>query len=169
MILVIPSDFKGEYKVSTDRFTIGDLEMYIAKYTKYYLERLLGKELYDLFDSDLDAGMPQIPQTTRFLEIYNPFTKEDICNLYSSDGMRQMLIKFIYFHYIRDIQYANTVVGTVSSENENSNLAGFNGYNLTRSYNQGVADYKSIQRFMHGESEDYPELKTNHICFTTGI
>ena len=171
MAILQTSDFTGEFKVSKTRFT--DLDKYISKYEEHYLVRLLGADLYALFIADLTVGTPQTPQAARFKKIYDPFNSiPTFTTLVISEGIKKMLIQFVYFHYIRDSSTFNTVVGTVSSDNENASKVTPNAFNLIEAYNLAVTTYQSIQCYLVEEEQDYPELINSyfdHLQVTSGI
>jgi hypothetical protein len=160
MSLVLNTDFVGEWKISQK--CADELDAYILRYEKIYLVQLLGKELYDLFIADLDAGTPQQPTTQRFIDIYNSFEQDESNCIVVSEGMRLMLIQLIYFHFVRDQAYFNSPVGTVHAKVSASSDPGYNGYNLTSSYNRGIENYRSIQWKILDESATYPEENTQH-------
>ncbi len=92
MSIILNTDFTGKYAVSQSCYD--DLDTYIEKYEKDFLISLLGAELYLLFIADLDTAIPQVPQTTRFLDLYNSFDiDEDNC-IRSSEGLRKMIVQF---------------------------------------------------------------------------
>ena len=160
MSLVLNTDFVGEWKISQK--CADELTEYITRYENLYLVRLLGKELYDLFIADLDASTPQVPQSARFLAIYNSFEQDESNCVIVSEGMRLMLIQLIFFHFVRDQAYQNTPVGQVHAMSATTSMPGYNGYNLTTSYNRGIENYRSIQWKILDESSTYPEENTQH-------
>lgn len=170
MSLVLTSDFVGEYKLSQSRFT--ELDTYILKYEKYYLLRMLGNDLYNLFIADLNGATPQVPQSARFLAIYNPFNTIPSCDsLVISEGMKVMLIQFIYFHYLRDSNHFNTIAGQVTNNTENSNNTPYQG-NLIEVYNSGVVNYSNIQQKIEEDLVTYPETLGSYaefLCYASGI
>lgn len=170
--IVQTSDFVGEYKVSQTRFT--ELALYITKYEKYYLLRMMGASLYDLFKADLTPTTPQIPQTARFENIFNPFNSIPTLapSLYISEGIKQMLVEFIYFHYVRESGNYNTITGQVINNNENSTNIPYVGFNLIDVYNQGICNYNVIQEFIEADFDAYPEYQESQsefLCFASGI
>ena len=171
MAIVQTSDFTGRYKISTTRFS--QLDTYIEKYEKYHLVRMLGKDLYDAFIADLTLTTPQTPQTLRFQNIFNPFDvvpNIDNC-LLPSEGIKKMLIQFIYYYYLCDQSHQNTPVGQVVNQNENSVNTPYNGYNLIDVYNEGVKSYINIQEYVNANIVDYPEYNDGtSIClnYTSG-
>jgi hypothetical protein len=166
MSIVVKTDFKGEYNVSKTCYD--QLDFYIEKYEHYYLVRLLGAELYTLLISDLTATDPQVPQTARFLSIFNSFDVDNGSCVVSSGGIRNMLVQFIYFHYVRETQTENTAGGTVTNSVELGVNAKFMG-NIVQVYNQAVDNSHSIQWYICDNIEDYPEENIQLIENTCGI
>ena len=168
MSIVQSSDFTGEYKISTDKFS--NLTAYIDKFEKFYLVRLLGADLYDLFIADLTVSTPQVPQTSPYTEIYAPFHTDDNGCLRISEGMVKMLVQFIYFHYLRDNLNKKTTSGVVQNMNENSTEKGYTGFNLVQSYNEGVENYQEIEWYIcDNETDDYPTYNGVTLDYTSGI
>lgn len=164
MSILTTSDFKqGEYSLSLDQYT--ELDTYIAKYEKFYLLRLLGADLYALFIADLVSG---VPQTQRFIDIFNAFQEDSKPCLMISEGIKEMLKAFIYFHYSRETVYQKTPTGAVIPNPEVSTNLGYNGFNLVTAYNKGVETFNVIQWFML-DGNDYPEYNGQCIEFMSGI
>ena len=138
------------------------------KYEKKYLVQLLGADLYALFIADLTAPDPQVPQSVRFLNIFNPFSIDQHSCLYYSEGIREMLVQFIYFHYVRENQVINTAGGTVSNSVELGLNASFMG-NIVQVYNQGVKNAHCMQWYIHENELEYPEENKQPFEYTSGI
>ena len=166
MSIVVKTDFKGEYNVSKTCYD--QLDFYIEKYEHYYLVRLLGAELYTLLISDLTATNPQVPQSIRFLNIFNAFSLDEHSCLYYSEGIREMLVQFIYFHYVRENQVINSASGTVTNSVELGVNAKFMG-NIVQVYNQGVKNACSIQWYINENELEYPEENMQPFEYTSGI
>ena len=166
MSIVVNTDFKGEYNISKNCYD--QIDSYIEKYEKKYLLKLLGAELYDLFIADLTVTEPQVPQTTRFLDIFNSFAKDESNCIIESEGMRKMLTQLIYFHYVRENQVINTSGGTVSNSVELGLNASFKG-NIVQAFNEGVDNSHSIQWFICDNPTDYPEENIQLLQNTSGI
>lgn len=156
-ILIETADFKGKYKVSQNSYT--ELDRYIEKYEDIYLFELFGLELYTLFIADLDTQVPKQPQSAEFKEIYNPLKIMHNDNPIHSVGMREMLLGFIYFEYMRDEKYKSTVSGKVTNVSENSREASFTEFNIYDRYNGSVQAYNAIQCFMLINADIYPLFK----------
>lgn len=167
MSIVQTSNFIGQYTIAEDCFT--DMAPYITKYEQFYLVRMLGAELYDLFIADLTATTPQVPQTQRFIDIFDPFEIDDEDCLRISEGIKTMLIQFIYFHFLRDQMNKPTTAGMIRTTSSLGKNLGYEGYNLVEAYNEGVKNYQEIQWFICDNDEDYPEENVQPLNFTSGI
>ena len=166
MSIVVKTDFVGEYNVSKTNYD--HLDTYIEKYEKHYLLKLLGGELYGLFIADLTITDPQIPQTTRFINLFNAFYEDYEEQLIISEGIRKMLVQFIYFHYVRELQTENSASGTVTNSVELGVNAKYKG-NIVTVYNQGVKNAQAIQWYICKNEADYPEENIQEIDYTSGI
>ena len=166
MSIVVKTDFVGEYNVSKTNYD--HLDTYIEKYEKHYLLKLLGGQLYGLFIADLTVTDPQMPQTTRFINLFNSFYEDYDEQLIISEGIRKMLVQFIYFHYVRELQTENSASGTVTNSVELGVNAKFKG-NIVTVYNQGVKNAQAIQWYICKNEADYPEENIQEIDYTSGI
>lgn len=167
MAIIQESDFVNEYKIPTDNFS--NLDSYIVRYENYYLVRLLGANLYDLFIADLTPSTPQTPQSARFDVIFKSFEIDDNECLRISQGMKIMLRQFIYFHYTRDQVNQPSQTGHVQNTNSNSTPARFKGFNLVQAYNEGVKNFNEIQWYIRDNDTDYPEENMQFIQTISGI
>lgn len=166
-MITLKTDYVGEYKISKNCFL--DLELYIEKYEPYYLKLLLGADLYALFKADLTAVDPQIPQTTRFLSIFNSFTSDEDGCVRDSEGIRKMLVQFIYFRFVRESSHFNTAAGQVVNNVEVSSNTPYAGYNLMEAYNQGIKNFQTIQWYIRDNDDVYPEENMQFLDYESGI
>jgi hypothetical protein len=167
MAILDIDDFIGEYTITEDCFN--DSSPYIEKYEEQYLVDLLGGELYGLFISDLTPATPQAPQTARFINLFDPFIIDDGNCVYRSEGIRQMLVEFVYFHISRDNAIVKTTTGAAFMENENSTPAPLGAYNVVEAYNEGVQNALTIQWYIQDNSSVYPEENIQNFRYTSGI
>jgi hypothetical protein len=155
------SDFgKGKWELHKGMYENTKIQSYIDRYEKKYLIKLLGVDLFNEFVADLDSS--GIPQTTRFVKIYEPFEYDNAnCNIVISDGMIEMIKGIIYFQYMKDQTNQMTVTGNVRPLGENSeNVSTLNNMMYNR-YNEGIMTYRSIQDYICENNSDY--LKYNGI------
>tara|TARA_R110002050_G_scaffold162784_2_gene292648 strand:- start:39 stop:539 length:501 start_codon:yes stop_codon:yes gene_type:complete len=166
MPIVSKSDFRGEYSISKTSYD--QLDWYIEKYEKKYLQKIFGAELYRLFKADLTVTDPQVPQAPRFLDIFEPFAIDSDSLLVESEGIRKMLVGFIYFHYVRELQTENSASGTVTNSVELGINAKYNG-NIITAFNDSVDISHSIQWFIYEKKDEYPEENIQLIENISGI
>lgn len=152
------SDFVGKYKIAKDCYSKELLEQYIEKYEERYLQDLMGCKLYDEFVADLNDDEPALPQSNRFRKIYEKFCVEDSCGIaYRSDGIKEMLKGFVYYHFVLDQKFKNGINGTIVNETSFSRDIAIAKSTIEDRYNLSVESYVSIQLYIH-DSIDYPEF-----------
>lgn len=162
-MIITTSDFTGEYQVPQTRYS--DLDLYINKYTKLYLEQMLGVELYKEFDADLDNG---IPQTERFEVIFNSLSYDKDNCVYQSEGIKQMLVEFVYYHFTVESQLYNTSTGTMSTDSELSKPKPY-ANNIISAYNKAVSNSRVIQYYILDNKDDYEKENIQEIGYIDGI
>lgn len=158
-MFVVTTDFTGFYAISNGTANQDDkIDAYIDSSEPKFLRDLLGCDLYDLFITDLDVN--NIPQTQRFIDIYDAFCVDDSIGSgvqRRSKGMVEMLKGFIYFNIVRDSDYFNTISGNVKNEFSNSTSVSTVQMGLTERYNVALGTYWSIQCFICDNASTYPE------------
>lgn len=167
-MIVTPQDFKGFHNIAQDCYTEADLQCYIDKFEDLYLCMLLGEELMKLYLDDIAT----VPRDSRFAIIEEKFCKVlSDCGCkeekYISCGIKDMLSCFIFYHYVIEQQYQNTITGTVINNNATSTpvdsmaLIGV----AERRFNLGVDTYCAIQACLASDKELYPEFAGCKICY----
>lgn len=151
-IYVKDTDFKGKYTIAKNTYT--DIDSYITRYEEGYLKTLLGSVLYGLFKVSIDVN--GVPTDPIYKFIYDPFSIDENHCQHESRGIKDMLIGYIYFEYIRDQKYKNTVSGTVKGQPENSSDPGFDQSNIYSRYNEAVKTYQQIQWYICKNKTTYP-------------
>ena len=158
--IIRTTDFVGMYAISQNSNSTAVLQSYIDKYETLYIYDLLGKELGDLFLADI--GTPfNPPLTAKYLTIYNALSIDFVNMEARSNGIKEMLIGFIYFEYVRKNTVKNTLVGNVIAANEVSSQSDWNNTNIYFNYNEAVRTYNSIQIYIEQNSGNYPEYNGN--------
>jgi hypothetical protein len=122
-----------------------------------------------LFKADLTLVSPQVPQTLAYQNIFNSFDIDEGNCLIISEGIKKMLVMFIYFHYVRDMFYINTTTGVVSNVNENTTAASYNGYNLVEAFNKGINTYDAVQWYVERNNADYLVYNGQYLEVISGI
>lgn len=156
------SDFgSGEVKISTSSVTEVDLQTFIDTAELEVLQELFGSELYALFIADLDVNND--PQDARFIAVFDAFYDDTsnvagwCCGAYRSEGIKKMLMRFIYFQFRREQPFINTSTGTITSERDNAKTSSGPEYGLITKYNLAVNSFQAIARKMILDSATYPE------------
>ena len=154
---------KGKFELHHGMYEQTKIQAYIDKYERQYLVKLLGVDLFNLFVSDLVAG---VPQSAIYTKIYNPFEYDNVnCYVYISEGMIDMIKGFVYYQYLKDLTNTVAVSGNVRPMGENSeNVSTLNSMIYTR-YNDSVRTYKTIQKYICDFNSDY--LQYNGIGIST--
>ena len=164
-ILIDSDDFTGVWALSQGTYSDSEIDAYIELWEKRFLVELLGVELFDLFEADL---VNQVPQDPIYLKIYNSFYIDDSTCVVVSEGMKKMLLGFIYFLYVRDAA-VHTKMGSVINEAENSREARGEERGLTQRYNKAISTYKAIQWCICDQDQDYPTYNGQYKETTSGI
>lgn len=150
-ILINTTDFVGKYSIAQNSFS--KLNEYINEYETQYLYDLLGKTLADLFIASVVNNQPV---GANYLAIYNVIELEILFNVERNEGMKNMLLGFIYYEYMRKSPIKNTITGSVVNANENSTPT-FDCWGLTTRYNSSVNDYKVIQYYINQNLTNYTD------------
>lgn len=146
------------------------LSSLIDSIEKDKLQDLLGCNLYDLFIADLTASTPQIPQTQLFIDLFDEFCIDNnFCKRQKSQGIKDMLMAFIYFEWHRYNQNKSVANGIVLIDSENSHLANLASTNIYDKYNRGIESYQAIQFFIQENITIYPDFKGVKKEFATWI
>lgn len=153
---VISSDFIQKFELSTGMYSNPKIDEYIDRYEDQYLIQLLGVELYNLFIADLDSN--NIPQSDRFKKIFDPFNEQIGFSLMMSRGIKDMLIGFIYFEYLKDLITKTTNVGVTKPQEQNSKIITAHTTIYGR-YNESIRTYNAIQEYILLSMNDYNEFK----------
>lgn len=159
------ADFAGtQYDLPEQKYL--SYQNYLDKYEKEYLVKLLGADLYGLFIADLSGG---VPQTQRFIDIYNAFDIDDNNCLHRSEGLKTAVIQYVYFFAVRDLSVKKTNTGVVFNSNENSTGPVYSGYNIVEAYNEAITNAKEIQWYICENDVDYPEENMQLFVYSSGI
>lgn len=172
MIIVQLNDFVAEFQLPRTTATDVVLQGYIDRWELETIMKLLGVELGNLFIADLVNG---VPQTARFVTIYNPFqiqqqqgviSIDGYCNCYQpiwiSQGIKFILLSVIYFKYIAKTQVKASQGG--ATKNETSVSMSLNPRDALRfgeqKYNQALDSIYSVQYYCRCyKKPTYPEFQ----------
>ena len=97
--------------------------------------------------NSVPAGQPTLPQ---FQAIWNSFAFDDSpCKLRRSEGMKEMLLLFIYWEYLRDQPIKNNIAGNTINIQANSEQAVSSQTNMYTNYNKALETYWNIQWYIY--------------------
>lgn len=156
--ITIPADYKGKIRVSTSKGT--QFDEYITEYERKYLKMLLNVECYnDIKDTD--------PLAQKYLDLINGVQyTNDNGDLVDFEGLKKILLRFIYSEYVSD-NFQTSIGGNVSSINENSTvLKGGNTVIVAQRYNEAVDRLCGLYEFLC-EYEDMSQLIDNVVLVGT--
>lgn len=154
-------DFVGKFEIHQGMYDNDNINSYIQKYELRYLVELLGVDLFNDYYLDANAQIDHIPVDPLFLFLYEPFQWQngmDSWEILYSYGIKEMLVGFIYFEYMKDQITTNTLAGTVTQTSENSKLATTTLYGK---YNDAILTYKAIQNYMLYNFSAYQKFRGN--------
>lgn len=154
-VLIVKEDFTGRYAIPQTVYS--ELDSFINDREEPYLIELLGASFYEAFKNDLAN---KVPQTQKFLKIFNAFRIDYNFEIVESKGMKDMLKGFVFFEYMRNTAYKGTTQGMVINSADTS--VNVSPANLFAFYNDSVASYKSIQMYIKWiKPEDYTDVDFN--------
>lgn len=174
MLIIKQSDFTGFQGVAQAINSTPVLQAYIDLYEKKYLMWLLGEDLGNLFIANL-SPTTHIPTSSRFLDIFNSFDKQDsnstlFCENYfedggsrmrHSDGIKQLLINCVFYHYVFDTDNQSSQSGITKSSVDAAKTASASRF-AERRFNVALDTWDSIKWFILQNTTAYPEyVKTN--------
>lgn len=158
-IFVYSSDFysDGKFELVTGLYSSNNskIDKYIERYEKDYLMELLGVELCTLFLADTPGN---VPTSDKYKKIFNPFYEQISFTYMNSKGIKDMLIGFIYFQYLKDLITETTPVGVVKPQEQNSKVITAHTP-IYLKYNESIKTYNAIQEYILFNMNDYPEFK----------
>ena len=158
------ADFEtGLYEINYNTYQENNLQWYIDKYEKHYLLLLLGADEYASFIADLSGG---VPVTAKFEDIFNSFQEKINDELVISDGMKEMVQGFIYFHYVRDTNTRQTTVGVKRKKGENSTDISLTTAYIQKRFNDSVGTYHAIYKYMQENRVDYEDAYTQELEYS---
>ena len=89
--LITIADFTGLYNIAVSPSNDADLALFITEYQDKYLRLFMGEKMYSEFDPEDNIYKPLIDGSGVFMlnSIWVKF-----------DGLKKMLVPFVYFHFI---------------------------------------------------------------------
>ena len=149
-LIIVKEDFVGKFDLVK---SINDkIESYIDAYEENYLRELLGVNLFNSYKADV---VNHLPVTASYLTITNPLFVEQSGYSIVSNGIKDMLLGFIFFEYVRDNKIKQSMSGSVVNGVDSSNND-FTQEFLFQRYNESIDIYKNIQLYIELNKATYP-------------
>ena len=118
---------------------------FIKKYEARYLNKFMGKIMYDEFM----AGLLVNPIPPKWIDLKN--------QLADSDTLESPIANYVYFWYQENLVTNSVGIGETKPKSENSNLASVLQKQM-RSWNEMVRFTYKVQEFIQKNSTDYPDF-----------
>jgi len=164
-ILINTTDFVGKYELAYNTFGANTLDSFIDQYETNFLYDLLGKTLGDAF---IASVVNNVPVGAAYLAIYNVIELDLGCDYARNEGMKNMLLGFLFFEWMRTNPIKSTVNGQAIMTNENSTPV-IDNWGITRIYNNSINYYQIIQYYINQNLTDYPNYKGQHKGYASPI
>jgi hypothetical protein len=170
MIILQTSDFDGFQSISQSISTTPLLQIYIDRYEKIYIKKILGVTLGQLFIEDIQGiDLDSSAIETRFQTILDPFIKQqdnDGDVIYENKGMKDILASLIFHEFVSGTQVKHGQAGVLNNQAEVSTIG--SPEDATRfgevKWNEALESIEAIQWWCGTEDEaNYPEY--NGITF----
>lgn len=158
-LIITVSDFlssAGKLAIAQDNVAATKITSYILRYEEQYLIDLLGVELFNLFKADI-ASPPNPPASPIYAALYDPIRQDDGTCIRISRGMKDMVMGFLWWEYMRDAKFRQALTGMFVDKSENSREAPFDEYNIYGRYNESIESYQTIQWYIKKDTANaYP-------------
>lgn len=168
MIILQTTDFVGRYQLAQAVATNSILIDVINRFERIALYNLLGKTLADLLIADLSNG---VPQTARFLTIFNAIYDDTDGAVYESQGIKSILKAIVYYEYLKETGTMHSQSGVNVSQNENatvlSPLSALRKGEQLR--NEAIDSWETIQWYLEQNGATYPEYSDSDVRRLTPV
>lgn len=154
-LIIDKTDFVGKYHLS--KMISDKIDYFINYYERGYLYEILGKPLADLLLADLDVNKQ--PQSPEYIAIFNELYIDGNCCCKGNEvskGIKDALLGFVWYEYVRQTKHVNTGVGMVSNVAEISKNSDFTHNFLFKNYNDAVDTANVIQCYVKENYTLYP-------------
>ena len=152
MSLVNVSDFIGRYTIAqTEQPNVAAVvQQYIDRYETEYLKKVLGVTMYINYKAGITASNP-IYTALRDGDNYTDYYGETMFY----EGLKQPILNYIYFHYLRD----NVTFTTGSGEKEiQKGHAVSSIEKQVRAWNEMVAVNKKLRWYLYSKAVTFGNI-----------
>lgn len=148
--MVTINDFIGFYKIAKDSATNIEFSEFVLLNERKMLNELLGSDLAQEF---LDSE----PDEERFFKLKNPLSFDYNCEPHTSQGIKNVLVGFLFSKWIFDQRERIALIGgSVSPTIENDKLL-YSSKAVER-FNLSVRSQDAIQLYIKLNIKDYPNF-----------
>jgi hypothetical protein len=148
----------GITSITENQFSVDELDFYITeKLENTNIRLILGKTLGDAFIADL-TGTPRVPQTAKYLTIFNELDFSISNEPYYSTGLKDILKKMVFVSFTSDQTTFNSGSGNIRIVQEAAqanSLVTKNGLITNRNYES----ITNLQNYVMENPTDYPDFK----------
>lgn len=160
-ILLNVSDFADRYNVAKTTPDTQVIQSFIDLYEKSYIYQVLGVDLGDTVIAYLANPTPADPVLDK---IINALAWQDRCGtLYESQGLKNILLGFVYWHYVTESHVQPSATGGVAIQKVETATQSFLSPEVTNKYNDSARWAKAVQYYCLENSGDYPTFKGQKI------
>ena len=156
------SDYIGYFKLAKNKHNTDDIQAYIDRFEEIVLRELFQCD-YDEFIADLVDG---VPQSDKWLDLFNKFYDCDNCRDYFSQGIKDMLLCYVFYYYSSESYVQNTITGNVKVKGSVSESLATQNSRDFRVYNQHVKTFNAIMHRACNNEYEYG-FKLRHKEITT--
>lgn len=147
----------GITAITENQFSVDELDFYITeKLENNNIRLILGKTLGDAFIADL-TGTPRIPQTAKYVTIFNELDFTISNEPYHTTGLKDILKTMVFISFTSDQTTFNSGSGNmriIQEAAQSNSLITKNGL-LT---NRNFENITSLQGYVRENPTDYPDF-----------
>lgn len=160
-ILLNVSDFVLRYNVAKDSPSVQVVQSYIDLYEQAYIYKVLGVDLGDAVIDYIANPTPADPVLDKIIDI---LAWQDNCGtLYESQGLKKILLGFVYWHYVTESRVQPSITGGAAVQTvETGTLAAPSAEVFSR-FNDSARWAKAVQYYCLENAADYPTFKGQKI------
>ncbi len=154
-LFVKPSDFaQGDLKLAYNNLSEATLQAVCDSVETETLWELFGVEMAEAFIADFDVDTQECLQL-KYEVLRAPFAVQCGSEVLMSEGIKRMLMYFVFFEYGRMQATQMREIGATSAAAENSTPVSGIGAGLHLKYNKGVSRYTAIQQYISYNPQNY--------------
>lgn len=160
MSLIDQSYFQAELVIANlgSNSNSANLDLFIKKYEKEVLIKLLGLKTYEDFKTATNPSIPLVSPWKELVEGEN-YTYDGKLRQwigFVNDEKQSIIANYVYFHWNRNLAYQSVGIGTVQQKAENANVVS-PIQKMVRSWNEMIEMVKDFHCYMKANQTDFPD------------